>query len=74
MDGEEGSEKRGLSDAARRVVDGFRSIRPGFLKNSDRKKATQGAKKGGAAGVLGGAEKSAAGGLSETVSGLDNVR
>ena len=74
MDGEEGSEKRGLSDAARRVVDGFRSIRPGFLKNSDKKKATQGAKKGGAAGVLGGAEKSAAGGLSETVSGLDNVR
>ena len=74
MDGEEGSEKRGLSDATRRVVDGFRSIRPGFLKNSDKKKATQGAKKGGAAGVLGGAEKSAAGGLSETVSGLDNVR
>ena len=74
MDGEEGSEKRGLSDAARRVVDGFRSIRPGFLKNSDKKKATQGAKKGGAAGVLGGAEKSAAGGLSEAVSGLDNVR
>ena len=76
MDGEEGSEKRSLSDAARKVVDGFRSIRPSFLgKGSSKKDDAKKSKGPGAAGVLGGAEKSAAsGGPGQTASNLNGVR
>lgn len=74
MDGEEGTEKKGLSGVARRIVGSFRSVRPEFLKKSDEQKATQDSKKSNATGLLEGVEKSAAGGFGKTASNLGGIR
>ena len=75
MDGEEGSEKRSLSDAARDVVRGFRDTRPDFLSNKDKKNSKRRNGSDGVAGGLRSAEQSAVNdGIGASVSGLGGVR
>ena len=75
MDGEEGSEKRSLSDAARDVIRGFRDTRPDFLSNKGKKNSKR---RNGSDGVVGGlrfAEQSAVNdGIGASASGLGGVR
>lgn len=79
MDGGEEAEKDSLSGAAKKVIEGFRDTRPGFLGSTD-KKASRDRNAGSSGGnnAVGGlrsAEKSAAGnGLGQNASGLDGVR
>ncbi len=75
MDGEEGSEKRSLSDAARDVIRGFRDTRPDFLSNKDKKNSKRRNGSDGVAGGLRSAEQSAVNdGIGASASGLGGVR
>lgn len=79
MDGGEEAEKDSLSDAAKKVIEGFRDTRPEFLSSTDKKashdKNVGSSGGGGAADGLRSAEKLAAGnGLSQGAGGLDGVR
>ena len=79
MDGGEEVEKDSLSDAAKKVIEGFRDTRPEFLSGTDKKASRDGnagsSGNSSAAGGLRSAEKSAAGnGLSQDTDGLDGVR
>ena len=79
MDGGEEAEKDSLSDAAKKVIEGFRDTRPEFLSSTDKKASHDknvGSSGGdGAADGLRSAEKLAAGnGLSQGAGGLDGVR
>lgn len=75
MDGEEGSEKRSLSDAARDVIRGFRDTRPDFLSNKDKKNSKRRNGSDGVAGGLRSAEQSAVNdGIGASAGGLGGVR
>lgn len=79
MDGGEEAERDSLSDAAKKVIEGFKDTRPEFLGSTDkeasRDKNVGSSGGGGAADGLRSAEKLAAGnGLSQNASGLDGVR
>lgn len=75
MDGEEGSEKRSLSNLAKDVIRGFRDTRPDFLSNKDKKNSKRRNGSDGAAGGLRSAERSAVNdGIGASASGLGGVR
>ena len=75
MDGEEGSEKRSLSDAARGVIRGFRDTRPDFLSNKDKKNSKRRNGSDDVAGGLRSAEQSAVNdGIGASAGGLGSVR
>ena len=75
MDGEEGSEKRSLSNAAKDVIRGFRDTRPDFLSNKDKKNSKRRNGSDDVAGGLRSAEQSAVNdGIGASASGLGGVR
>ena len=75
MDGEEGSEKRSLSNAAKDVIRGFRDTRPDFLSNKDKKNSKRRNGSDDVAGGLRSTEQSAVNdGIGASASGLGGVR